>query len=151
MTRGIECFKNPSAQVESLAVFDVVDSTLVVAKHALVGCVHPKLVEASCCSGMVSMTVGEKKAYRLLRDALHYLVKIRNVRSGIYQDCLVLSFDNVKGLRSHSISRAYPCVLVNLSEYDVLVAIYLREVDVCLVWICLRECADVCKYRDKCI
>ena len=95
MSRCIECLKNSSAKVESLTVFDVVDRAFVIAEHAFVFGVHPKLVKTACRSDMVSMAMSEEKTYRLLCNSLDNPVKLRNISAGIEQDSLVLSFDKV--------------------------------------------------------
>ena len=95
MAWGIECLEDSSAKVESLTVLDMMDRALVIAEHAFVCSIHPKFVETACRSDMVSMTVGEKEAYRLVCYFCDDLVKLRDMCAGIEQDGFLISFNDI--------------------------------------------------------
>ena len=137
MTRSEESLQGASAKLKSLSMCDVMDLSLVVSH----GCSHigrvcrikPDLVEASCSSSMIAMYMGKKKGYRFVSDSCNDLVQSGNMCSGIDQDRLVLTFDQIEGFRCDPVAGSDPCVLVNRSEHDVPVTIYFRKIKICLI------------------
>ena len=75
MSRCVECLENSSAKVESLTVFDMVDCTIVIAEHAFVFGVHPKLIKTACRTDMVSMPIEEAVRTLHLVDSKSQLIE----------------------------------------------------------------------------
>ena len=110
-----------AAQVEHLAVLQIVDFPLVV-RHELrhvhrVGGVDPDLREVvDGAAGVVRMHMRGNQGDGLLRDARDDLVQVVDLGAGVQENRLFLPFDDIDGLVGHQVAVAFPGVGVDLPD-----------------------------------
>ena len=116
-----------TAKVYHFTVVEILDLSLVVAHVILndrhVTGIHVNLREGPYPARMVTVGMRQHHRDRLGSNLGYNLVQSRNDRSCVNQECTVVTLDKVERLIIDSVSVAYPCMVVKLTEHHFVILI----------------------------
>ena len=116
-----------TTKVDYLPIIEIPDLSLIVAhiirNDSHVTGIQINLRESPYSTHMVTMGMGQHHRDRLGSNLCHDLVQIRYVCSCVNQECSVITLNEVERFIINQMSVAYPCMLVNLAEYHMIILI----------------------------